>query len=191
MSDNKLYFKYLRNDNDYFNKDSVAHDEQKYEVDKLPEDCVVSTDDYNTWRFYTFKSQKLKDQGWKIHISTTLDNAQETLNIISEVLVRRQIAFKHLTNKSMLHSINSKNGNRVSSGKFITIYPPTDDAFLELLNVLYKKLKDLENGPYILSDKSWKDSNVYYRYGGFKSVFNEAGEPCIRDEKGGLIPDKR
>jgi len=191
MSDNKLYFKYLRNDNDYFNKDSVAHDEQKYEVDKLPEDCVVSTDDYNTWRFYTFKSQKLKDQGWKIHISTTLDNAQETLNIISEVLVRRQIAFKHLTNKSMLHSINSKNGNRVSSGKFITIYPPTDDVFLELLNVLYKKLKDLENGPYILSDKSWKDSNVYYRYGGFKSVFNEAGEPCIRDEKGGLIPDKR
>ncbi len=32
---------------------------------------------------------------------------------------------------------------------------------------------------------------MFYRYGGFTSVYNENGEHCIRDEEGNLIQDQR
>lgn len=162
-----------------------------YKVPNLPDCCVTSNEENSPWVFYTFKGKKIKDQGWKIHVSATLDNAHEILEDVSKVLIDRQIAFKHIMDESSLLTINSKNGNRTNSGKFITIYPPTDEVFLELLDILYEQVKDKENGPYILSDKCWKDSNIFYRYGGFRTISNEKGEPCIKDPDGNLIPDYR
>ncbi|WP_369900789.1 class III lanthionine synthetase LanKC [Bacillus manliponensis] len=191
MNNNQLYFKYLKPGSRYYEKPDAVHKGVVYEVTGLPESCSIFTDESSPWKFYNFKDQKIKDQGWKIHVSATLENAQEILGDISKILIERKIAFKHLIDEPTVHSVNSKNGNRISSGKFITIYPPTDEVFVELLNVLYEKVKDKENGPYILSDKCWKNSNVYYRYGGFRSIYNEKGEPCIKDESGNLIPDRR
>lgn len=61
-------------------------------------------------------------------------------------------------------------------------------------NILVERkvhFKHLASGPYILSDKCWKNSNVYYRYGGFAMIFNEQGELCIKDENGELLVDER
>lgn len=191
VSRNFLYFKYLNRDSDYYEPSHPSQDRVQYVVQDIPANCSIILEEDSPWKFYIFKNKPIKDQGWKIHISATMENAQDILTTISEVLLEREIAFKHLVDEPNLHSINSKNGNRTSSGKFITIYPQTDEEFYTLLNILYEQIYDEENGPYILSDKCWKNSNIFYRYGGFRNIENEKGEPCIKDEHGHLIPDNR
>lgn len=102
--------------------------------------------------------------GWKIHISATLKNHIEILNIVAKYLIEKQISFKFSTNLEQFIYINGKNVARVSSGKFIVIYP-SEEAFLTTLEDLYNLLKGFD-GPYILSDRPYKDSKViFYRYG--------------------------
>ncbi|WP_106769122.1 class III lanthionine synthetase LanKC [Paenibacillus faecalis] len=191
MDKNQLYLKYLTKDSDYYEKLADRKNSVPYIVNDVPDHCFIRTEENSPWKFYNFKNKRIKDQGWKIHVSATIDNSQAILEAVSRILIEREIAFKHIMNETLLHSINSKNGNRVSSGKFITIYPSTDEQFLELLHLLYEKIQDHENGPYILSDKCWKNSNLYYRYGGFRNIHNENGELCIKDPSGNLIPDNR
>ncbi|BFH68390.1 hypothetical protein J27TS7_48810 [Paenibacillus dendritiformis] len=84
--------------------------------------------------------------------------------------------------------MNSKNANRASSGKFITIYPINNESFVDLLELISSTIRDFQKGPYILNDKRWKNSNVFY---GFKHIINEHAEHCIRDDQGNLIKDQR
>lgn len=194
MDKKEIYFNYLMGNSKYFKKYNPNNNEdgKVYRVTtELPNHCFNTIQENSPWKFYGFKNQNYKEQGWKIHVSATLNNAQEILEIISKKLIEDEIPFKHIIDEPSLHNLNSKIGNRVSSGKFIAIYPPTDEKFLELLDTLYYLVKDFEGGPYILNDKCWKDSNIYYRYGGFKSMYNEKGELCIKDELGKLIPDYR
>ncbi|MFP3441302.1 hypothetical protein R0K18_26580, partial [Pantoea sp. SIMBA_133] len=95
------------------------------------------------------------------------NNAKQILSKVSDLLVARKIPFKHLKSEYEFINTNSKTANRASSGKFITIYPPSNEAFLNLLSLLYNTLQTYEKGPYIFSDKRWRNSNIYYRYGGF------------------------
>ena len=80
----------------------------------------------------------------------------------------------------------SKNCTRSASGKFITIYP-SPNQFDELIEALYIAFKDCK-GPYILSDKPYKDSEViFYRYGGLKriehmNVFGERSSQILNDD---------
>lgn len=190
MGNNFLYFNYLNEETNYYEKKSHKKNIKEYFVKELPHDWSIITDDNSSWKFYVPLNKNLLDQGWKIHISANLDNAQEILNVVSNILFEKKIHFKHINNKGSLYSMNSKNGNRISSGKFITIYPD-DSIFVELLNSLYEALKLFDRGPYILSDKCWKDSNIYYRYGAFKKMYSKNGELCIKDSDGNLIPDNR
>ncbi|AMX00148.1 class III lanthionine synthetase LanKC [Rummeliibacillus stabekisii] len=194
MDQNYKYFNYLMDGTRYFSKYNPKNrkDVKDFRVTTiLPQNCFIVTEDESPWKFYSFKDHEIKEQGWKIHISATMNNAQEILEDVSRILIEQQIPFKHIVDAPSLHSLNSKTGGRASSGKFIAIYPSTDTEFLELLDVLYEEVKAYENGPYILNDKCWKKSNVYYRYGAFRNMKNEKGEPCIKDEKGNLIPDLR
>lgn len=186
-----IYFKYVNKDNKYYTRTDIKSDVEQYSViKKISYDWETSIDENNLWKFYLPQKKYIQEQGWKIHISANLDNAQETLDIVSEILEKYQVSFKHIIDKDKLRMLNCKTGNRVSSGKFITIYPQ-DSVFVELLHKLYDALKLFERGPYILSDKCWKSSNIYYRYGGFKPIYSEDGELCIKDNNGNLVPDKR
>jgi hypothetical protein len=65
----------------------------------------------------------------------------------------------------MFLNINNKTMNRASGGKFITIYPRNKNDFKFYIQNLYQILKPFE-GPYILSDRRYKDCKVlYYRFG--------------------------
>lgn len=191
MDKKLVYFKYMNNDSNYYVESNLTTNVDEYEVKEIPSNCITVKAENSPWKFYNFKDKKIREQGWKIHISATMENAQEILEVVSKILIERQIAFKHIIDKQTLMNINSKNGDRITSGKFIAIYTPTEEEFFELLNLLYEETKNYENGPYILNDKSWKNSNIYYRYGGFSSIYNEKGELCIRDKSGNLIPDHR
>ncbi|KXX86851.1 serine/threonine protein kinase [Bacillus cereus] len=133
-------------------------------------------------------------QGWKIHISTHLDFAQNTLDIVVPYLLDKKISFKYVPNEQVLLSKNSKYGDRAASGKFITIYPNNKIYFLEILVELEQLLSDLPKGAYILNDKRWKNSNLYFRYGGFAPMYvNKDGINVLAIETpdGNLIPDNR
>jgi serine/threonine protein kinase len=147
--------------------------------------------------FHCGSSQNvLPQQGWKIHVSATPGNAQEVLDRVTSVLFDYQDTdFKFVLDMSTLFLLNSKNWSRAASGKFITIYPPDNHRFLELIEELHKATEGLR-GPYILSDHRYKDSGVvFYRYGGMRlyEVLNVKGEktPMLVGPDGTEIPDHR
>jgi serine/threonine protein kinase len=157
------------------------------------EDILISVDD--TWCFVNFKDVNLPIQGWKIHISAIPSNSIEILEKTAKILVNNKLPFKFLKTIDIFFKQNSKNSNRASSGKFITIYPPNEQIFKEIINKLYLELKDYE-GPYILSDKRFKDCKViYYRYGGFlsitKSDYLGQKKYYIKTPNNSLYEDKR
>ncbi|MCA6609080.1 MULTISPECIES: class III lanthionine synthetase LanKC [Bacillus] len=146
------------------------------------------------WRYCIYTKEKMPKQGWKIHITTDIDEAQKTLDIVIPYLIRNKVSFKFVPNERQLLFKNSKNGDRASSGKFITIYPYDKKIFLTLLSDLDNLTKALKKGPYILNDKRWKYSNVFFRYGAFVSMtVNKDGQnvPAIQRPDGAFIPDVR
>ncbi|WP_327323283.1 class III lanthionine synthetase LanKC [Streptomyces sp. NBC_01210] len=135
-------------------------------------------------------------QGWKIHVSACLDNAEKTAAKVWDYCVPREIPFKFVPGRQPLHLRNSKYAGRGSSGKFATIYP-ADDTELQLILEELGVLLDGEPGPYILTDLRWNDGPLYVRYGGFakRHCVDEAGSgalvPAVENPEGVLVPDRR
>ncbi|MGM0843912.1 MAG: class III lanthionine synthetase LanKC [Bacillota bacterium] len=149
----------------------------------------------NLWVHAHPKDHSLPDQGWKIHVSATDNNYGTILQKSSEFLIKNNIAFKFLVDKLALMYMNSKMQNRGASGKFITIYPTGIEEFKYCLEELHEIL-NLYDGPYILSDKRYRNSKVlYYRYGGFKptNILNYKGEReyFLKTPDGKYFKDKR
>lgn len=145
------------------------------------------------WYLVMPKGLNLPLQGWKIHVSATPLNAGRILEKTAQILIKKKTAFKFVLDKRILSMMNHKNWDRGSSGKFITIYP--NSGFPGLIEKLYEELK-CEIGPYILSDKRYKDCKVlYYRYGGFRwnTKVTSTGEkvPVLISPDGISIPDMR
>lgn len=182
------YFKYVSKDNMYYEKQpEVTQD--KYIVKELNDKWKIVDND-SIWTYYHIPNVLLPMQGWKIHISATLDEAEQVLECVSNILISLDIPFKHIKSRQVLLDMYSKNGNRTNSGKFITIYPQGEE-FLDLLETLEKKLLGFRKGPYILTDKQWKNTNIFFRYGAFKKMLSPAGELCLIDANGNLVPDLR
>lgn len=141
------------------------------------------------------KAHKIPLTGWKIHISATLTNCKEILEFVSKAAVENNFSFKFMRDTRILQITSQKAYSRGGSGKFITIYPENEDAFLKLLEIFYAKLKDFK-GPYILSDRRYKNCKVlYYRYGGMIGQYRMEKDgdlvPIIKDGNGKWIDDIR
>ncbi|QGN48870.1 protein kinase [Micromonospora sp. WMMC415] len=146
------------------------------------------------WLIYAPDGGTLPQQGWKIHVTATLTNAERVLDTVWDYCVPRGLSFKFLRGPRTLLLRNSKYASRAASGKFVTVYP-RDDAELELV---CKELDDLlagETGPYILSDLRHGTGPVYVRYGGFAARYCHSPDgqvvPAIEDDTGTLVPDRR
>jgi hypothetical protein len=136
----------------------------------------------------------LPEQGWKIHVSACLDNADRILDAVWDYCLPRKIDFKFLRSPAALLARVSKYADRAYSGKLVTIYP-VDDAACETILAELGDLLDGEPSPYILSDLRWGSGPLYVRYGGFaiRHCLDEDGEPvaAIADDTGRLVPDRR
>lgn len=185
---NESYETFLKNNNKFFNLPESQHFKKEFETDLTIIDCQISTN-HLFWRQYSFG--KVPKQGFKIHISTAYHDAKQTLFIVSSLMKAYKINFKHVLDGQALFWMYSKNGSRLSVGKFITIYPTSTEQFLFLLDLLHESLLDSPEGPYILTDARYKESNVYYRYGAFKEMINAEGIHCIQNDQGQLVPDMR
>ncbi|PNZ71807.1 class III lanthionine synthetase LanKC [Mammaliicoccus stepanovicii] len=140
------------------------------------------------------KSSHFPNQGWKIHISATIEDASCLLYNVSEFLINNKVAFKFVPSEHMLENKNSKSADRAYSGKFITVYPRDVEHFHWLLKELEHITSDFEEGPYILNDCQWKNSNVFYRFGGLKKMIKRIDgidTLVIYDNEGNSLEDLR
>jgi hypothetical protein len=146
------------------------------------------------WMHYVPAGSSVPPQGWKIHVSSCLDDAERVLAAVWDYCVPRRIAFKFLRSRQVVLMQNSKAAFRGSSGKLVTIYPLDEGQFeivLKELNVILAGVK----GPYILSDLRYGEGPLFVRYGGFtpRYCLTESGErvTAIEDSEGRLVPDVR
>lgn len=154
-----------------------------------------STQRSEIWLHARGPETKLPAQGFKVHVSCRSIDGIEMLERIVPVCVRAGVQFKIVADPILHQFINSKRYARGGAGKFATIYPVDGDSFLRLLQDLACATRGCE-GPYILSDRRYRDSKVlFYRYGGFQKVadlkIDGSRRSLIRDPSGRLVPDQR
>jgi tRNA A-37 threonylcarbamoyl transferase component Bud32 len=146
------------------------------------------------WLVYRPSDLSFPAQGWKIHASACLDNAEKVLTTVWEYCFQHRLPFKFLRDLNTLLLANAKYGHRGSSGKFVTIYP-SDETQLEVVLTELGAALAGSKGPYILSDLRWGEGPLYVRYGGFteRQCLSETGSlvPAIEDPDGRLVPDRR
>ncbi|MQA97685.1 MAG: phosphotransferase [Streptosporangiales bacterium] len=157
-----------------------------------PADWQLAEDD--EWRMLAPPGHRLPPQGWKIHVSACLDNAERVLHAVWDHCAATGTAFKYVPSKQAFLLRNAKYAPRGGSGKLITVYPADETAFEVLIKDLAALLEG-EPGPYILSDLRIGEGPVYVRYGGFaeRLQVSERGElvPAIARPDGTLVPDPR
>jgi hypothetical protein len=161
--------------------------------DLIPEDWTLERSEI--WLKAQPAAPLAAEQGFKIHLSATPGSAEEILRRVVPELAGAGITFKLAADPEMVWLVNSKNYDRGGSGKFLVAYPPTLEQFTSLIERLYTLTRGLE-GPYILSDRRYKDSKVvYYRYGAFRPLLAMTVDGrrtlCLRDPAGELVPDER
>lgn len=146
------------------------------------------------WVRYVPDDVHLPGQGWKVHVSACLENAERIIETVGTYCLARGCAFKLLQSQRALLARNGKYAAREGSGKLVTVYA-RDEVELE---VVAKELAEAlagEPGPYILSDLRWGDGPVHVRYGGFAPRYckDENGQivEAIEDPSGDLVPDVR
>ena len=127
---------------------------------------------WQTWSdrhwIYLLAPGKLPAQGWKIHLSAGCKDEEGLLRATADYLFKQKISLKFTVSRGEWIVKNSKNADWTESGKFITAYPKDTEQFKQAAADLAVLTSEYELGPYILPDKRYKASNVYYRYGAFK-----------------------
>jgi serine/threonine protein kinase len=141
------------------------------------------------------KSTPSSPQGWKIHVSSSAPSAKDVLKAVVPILSAECVNFKFSLDLRILSLMNSKRWVRQGAGKFITIYPVDEGQFIQLMEKLHHVTKQFQ-GPYILSDRRYKDSRVlFYRYGGIApySITSVKGvkTSMLISPSGETIPDIR
>jgi tRNA A-37 threonylcarbamoyl transferase component Bud32 len=146
------------------------------------------------WMHYAPHDHSLPMQGWKIHVSSCLEDAERTLGAVWDYCVPRGLAFKFLRSESVAIMMNSKAAFRGSSGKLVTIYPG-DETQLELVLKELDGILEGVRGPYILSDLRHGAGPLFVRYGAFtqRHCLSDTGERvlALADADGRLVPDVR
>lgn len=150
----------------------------------------------SVWRYSRQMSPDDPAQGWKLHVPATVLTAGKVLRRVGPLLRDRGVLFKATTSLSELMRLNSGFHYGYSQvGKFITVYPRTDEEAVHLAERLHELTLGM-TAPAIPFDRMYRPGGcVYYRYGAFKSMEVVGGDGetahAIRDLEGNLVPDVR
>ncbi|WP_416563879.1 class III lanthionine synthetase LanKC [Nocardia testacea] len=136
------------------------------------------------------------DSGWKVHVSSTLHNSHNTLDIVAAICVELEVPFKHAFDEFCFMWLHHKYAPRSQSGKFVTVYPADPEVARDLMDRFDAQLGEVE-APHILTDRRYRSSRaVHYRYGAHQEEvrFDPASgvkERMFRDGNGTLKRDER
>ena len=135
------------------------------------------------------------EDGWKVHVSAAPGRLTAVLDAVAEICFAHNVPFKHLSAELFYWWTHQKRAARSQSGKFVAAYPADCAAARRLMEALRETLAD-ERGPYILSDRRYRDSHtVQYRYGAFIGRDRVQADgtrlALVRDGNGDLVPDRR
>ncbi|GCE14650.1 class III lanthionine synthetase LanKC N-terminal domain-containing protein [Tengunoibacter tsumagoiensis] len=121
------------------------------------------------WLRFVRQNTTLPSQGWKLHVSASIDSAAALLRCVLPLLLAESSAFKCAATIQHLNYLNQGQGGNSQLGKFITIYPANDEEAVRLALLLDNETRNRGlGGPNIPSDHILcPGSLVYYRYGGF------------------------
>ncbi|MFJ4538769.1 class III lanthionine synthetase LanKC [Streptomyces tibetensis] len=146
------------------------------------------------WTVCVPPDSSVPDQGWKIHVAASPDNAAGLLDTVAPYCVEHGLMYKYISDPETLARRGSKYGDRSASGKFITIYPADETELKQALDGL-EELVGGTRAPSILSDLRWREGPLHVRYGGFvlKTTRLKDGTltPAITAPDGELVPDER
>jgi hypothetical protein len=161
--------------------------------ENLPAEWAIARSDI--WLSTRSPASTLPAEGFKIHLSSTLVSAKEMIRRFVPICVKTRTQFKIVADPVLHGYLNSKRYYRGGSGKFATIYPANHALFLELIEALHEATRGME-GPYILSDKRFRDSKVvFYRWGGFQRIStlrpDGVRRTMMHSPDGALVPDDR
>lgn len=183
------YQPYLQADSDYYELDATEKSDHEFTCSPPADWQDFCQGDWHC----CLSPRPLAQQGWKIHLSVALGQEQGMLDLVSRYCFTHQLSFKWTRSRRAWLLKNAKYADRAASGKFITIYPE-DGEFVQTVFDLAALLKEFAPGPYILSDRRWQASPVYYRYGAFKEMVKEiVGQKryCLQAPDGSWQEDQR
>jgi hypothetical protein len=148
------------------------------------------------WRYSRESLPGDPEQGWKLHVPATVLTAGRVLQTVAPLLRRRGVLYKAPASLAELDKLNCGLFYGYSQvGKFLTVYPRTNEEALLLAEGLYQLTRRMTTPAVPFDMKYRADGCVYYRYGAFKVLEVEGlnGERtyAIRDPEGNLVPDTR
>lgn len=184
------YQPYLQADSDYYELDATEKSDHEFTCSPPADWQDFCQGDWHC----CLSPRPLAQQGWKIHLSVVLGQEQGMLDLVSRYCFTHQLSFKWTRSRRAWLLKNAKYADRAASGKFITIYSEDEGEFVQTVFDLAALLKDFAPGPYILSDRRWQGSPVYYRYGAFKEIVKEiSGQKCycLQAPDGSWLEDRR
>lgn len=140
--------------------------------------CVLEASGLPIHDFYPWLSvgHSARVQGWKLHLSTVPTQAESLLAKVVPVLASQGVSFKLARSPSILMQMNEGAFGVSQIGKFMTVYPDSDDESRALADQLSLVTAGFE-GPKVLTDLQVGDV-VYTRFGGFNPIssFDRLGQ---------------
>ncbi|HEX5118186.1 MAG TPA: hypothetical protein VFW65_23635 [Pseudonocardiaceae bacterium] len=105
----------LTADDDFFEAWEFGDPGTRYRSRRMPPEW--SSHESGPWIFWTYPDAPWREQGWKIHVASSLTNAQPVLDVVSAVCVELGVPFKHLAGRSFFCTPmrNTPIGSRVAS----------------------------------------------------------------------------
>src|ERR1700733_1985720 len=120
------------------------------------------------WTLFAPRRHSMPDQGWKIHIASSIRDAPRLFADVIPFLLEKGCSLKMPASIDDAITINSGRAGRALIGKIVTVYPGGDHEVPALAAGLDRMWQSAE-APEILTDLRLRPgSAIYIRYGTFK-----------------------
>ena len=131
----------------------------------------------------------LPTAGIKVHISAIPQNSEYIFKAVYPFLQEKNLLFKVLVSDQILMRENSGEFGYSQLGKFITIYPKSENELVSIVPALHILTIGFSSIRIPSDCRYTNDSIIYYRYGEFKSDENFIDNRLSTSTTKTLIPD--
>jgi serine/threonine protein kinase len=143
----------------------------RWAIDSGLLDGWLISPDGGAWSHYVPPHWSGPEVGTKLHVSAAVASAPDVLAACLPVLDRHQVPFKHAADLTRLSFLSSGRAGRSQVGKFLTVYPPTDEVAASVAALLHEVTRGLA-GPRIPQEEPWAPGSlVYSRRGAFRRQY--------------------